>query len=80
MRKITGADLRAMRRFAGMTTVEMAAAAGVKTRKTYENWERDISFPNVNQYFQMVSACGLDPETLIHLINAKQQQQRYLSV
>lgn len=69
MRNITGSDLRAMRTFAGKTTYEMAIAAGVKTRKTYENWEKSIGTPNVNQFFKMVEFCGLDPETLNHLLD-----------
>ena len=32
---IKGADLRTMRMMGGLTTMQMAAAAGVKTRKTY---------------------------------------------
>jgi len=65
MRKITGGDLRAMRTVSGLTTMQMAAAAGVKTRKTYENWEKGISCPNVNQFMKMASHCGLKPSELI---------------
>ena len=39
---ITGSDLRKMRLEAGLTTVQMAKLAQVKTRKTYENWEKNI--------------------------------------
>ena len=45
---ITGADLRKMRQDAGLTTVKMAKLANVKTRKTYENWEKEIGSPSIN--------------------------------
>lgn len=60
MRKIVGSDLRAMRSVAGLTTHQMAEAAGVRTRKTYENWEKNVGTPNVNQFFAMVRACGFE--------------------
>ncbi len=59
MKKITGSDLRAMRMISGLTTSAMARAAGVKTRKTYENWEKNMSSPSVNQFISMAKACGL---------------------
>lgn len=71
---VTGADLRNLRTTAGLTTSQMAAAAGVKNRKTYENWERDIGTPNVNQFFFMVQACGVDMEASAlfeHLVKNK---------
>lgn len=65
MRKITGSDLRAMRMVAGLTTNAMAIAAGVKTRKTYENWEKNVGTPNVNQFMTMAETCGLSPSEFI---------------
>jgi len=50
MRRIMGSDLRAMRMVSGLTTVAMAAAAEVKTRKTYENWEKNVGTPSVNRH------------------------------
>ena len=50
---ITGADLRKMRQDAGLTTVKMAKLANVKTRKTYENWEKEIGSPSMNQFIAM---------------------------
>lgn len=57
---IRGSDLRKMRIFAHLRTIDMAHAAGVKTRKTYENWEKGLGTPNVNQFVAMATACGLD--------------------
>ncbi|UAA37724.1 helix-turn-helix transcriptional regulator [Paraneptunicella aestuarii] len=71
MRQIKGSDLRAMRQFAGLTTLQMATAAGVKTRKTYENWEKEVGFPSVNQFFLMVSACGFDIDTYIRFMDLR---------
>lgn len=59
MEMIRGTDLRAMRRVAGLTTQQMANIAGVKTRKTYENWEKNVGTPNVNQFFALVEGCGM---------------------
>lgn len=61
---VTGNDLKKMRRISGHTTVEMSKLAGVKTRKTYENWEKDIGTPNVNQFFAMATGCGLEVQTV----------------
>ena len=60
MMMIRGSHLRAMRTFANKTTIEMAAAAGVKTRKTYENWESNKGSLNVNQFISLLEFCGLD--------------------
>ncbi|MCY7295046.1 helix-turn-helix domain-containing protein [Alteromonas sp. a30] len=65
MRFISGGDLRAMRTVSGLTTMQMAAAAGVKTRKTYENWEKNLGTPNVNQFIAMATHCGLKPSEFI---------------
>lgn len=79
MRTITGSDLRAMRNLAGKTTQEMAEVAGVRTRKTYENWEKNVGIPNVNQFFLMVNACGLNAETMSHFLMFKDQQKHKLN-
>lgn len=65
MRLVKGSDLRAMRMVAGLRTMDMANAAGVKTRKTYENWEKNIGTPSVNQFISMTKACGLSAAELI---------------
>lgn len=65
MKMIKGSDLRAMRMVAGQTTVAMAQAAGVKTRKTYENWEKGQGAPNVNQFIALVTACGFKPSEIM---------------
>ncbi len=65
---LTGTDLRKARLYAGKTTKDMAQLAGVKTRKTYENWEKQISTPNVNQFLNMLIGCGLDPVKVVNMI------------
>lgn len=62
---ISGSDLRIMRSEAKLTTVKMAEIAGVKTRKTYENWEKERGAPNINQYIRMVIGCGQSPSSFI---------------
>lgn len=62
---VKGSDLRKIRTEAGLRTKDMAAAAGVKTRKTYENWEKGFGTPNVNQFLAMVRECGLSPSVFL---------------
>lgn len=70
---VKGGDLRKARLDAGFTTVKMASLAGVKTRKTYENWERGHGTPNINQYLAMMMGCGEDiPKLLSELIDKTQ--------
>ncbi|XOV77479.1 MAG: helix-turn-helix domain-containing protein [Aestuariibacter sp.] len=64
---ISGTDLRRMRLKAGKTTVQMAEFAGVKTRKTYENWEKNVGAPSMNQFIAMSQACGYHPSTLVKM-------------
>ncbi len=64
---ITGTDLRRMRLKAKKTTVQMAEFASVKTRKTYENWEKNIGSPSMNQFLAMATACGFQPAELIKM-------------
>ena len=62
---ISGKDLRLMRITADKTTSEMAGYAGVKTRKTYENWEKGIGQPGINQWLLMAIHCGYQPDLLV---------------
>lgn len=62
---ITGKDLRQYRKEAKLTTAKMAQVAGVKTRKTYENWEAEKSFPDMNQLLHMLIAMNVDPVEFI---------------
>ena len=64
---ITGTDLRIMRLRAGKTTVQMAEFAGVKTRKTYENWEKNVGSPSMNQFLAMSMSCGFNPAELVKM-------------
>ena len=64
---ITGTDLRIMRLRAGKTTVQMAEFASVKTRKTYENWEKNVGSPSMNQFLAMSMSCGFNPSELIKM-------------
>ncbi|MBE1298446.1 MAG: helix-turn-helix domain-containing protein [Alteromonadaceae bacterium] len=68
---VLGADLRRMRTRAEKTTTQMAEFAGVKTRKTYENWEKSNSSPDVNQFIDMAKGCGYDPAQLIQLFTER---------
>ncbi|WP_268406171.1 helix-turn-helix transcriptional regulator [Alteromonas sp. a30] len=79
MRFIKGNDLRSMRLIAGLTTVEMAEAAGVKTRKTYENWEKNVGTPNVNQFIAMTKACHFPPaDVIVHFMSKEQNNMALL--
>ena len=62
---IKGADLRRMRLSAHLTTGKMAGIAGVKTRKTYENWEANVGSPNINQFISLCRGCGTSPSRFV---------------
>ena len=64
---INGADLRQMRLDAGLTTVKMAQLASVKTRKTYENWEKNIGAPSMNQFIAMCVGCNYNSSKFVKL-------------
>lgn len=64
---ITGADLRKMRLTAGFTTVKMAELASVKTRKTYENWEKNVGSPSMNQFIAMCNGCNVDSSVFVNM-------------
>jgi DNA-binding transcriptional regulator YiaG len=63
---ITGRDLRDMRTKSGLTTNKMASVACVKTRKTYENWEKNVGCPSMNQLIAMMFACNVKPSQFIN--------------
>lgn len=64
---ITGSDLRKMRLEAGLTTVQMAKLAGVKTRKTYENWEKNVGSPSMNQFIAMCTGCNFNSSAIVKM-------------
>ena len=64
---ITGSDLRKMRLEAGLTTVQMAKLAEVKTRKTYENWEKNVGSPNMNQFIAMCAGCNVNSSAMVKM-------------
>lgn len=64
---ITGADLRKMRLEAGLTTVQMADLAEVKTRKTYENWEKNVGSPSMNQFISMCTGCNFNSSAIVKM-------------
>ncbi|TMO97533.1 helix-turn-helix transcriptional regulator [Pseudoalteromonas ruthenica] len=62
---ISGTDLRRMRERSKKTTVEMAKRVGV-SRNTYENWEKDVGQPKVNQFILLCTYCAVDLSPLIN--------------
>ena len=60
---------------AGKTTKQMAELAGVKTRKTYENWEKDIGTPSLNQFVELVKCCGFKPADIVKLFIDRKEQE-----
>jgi DNA-binding XRE family transcriptional regulator len=56
-----------MRLDAGLTTVKMAKLADVKTRKTYENWEKNIGAPSMNQFIAMCVGCNYNSSKFVKL-------------
>lgn len=70
---ITGNDLRRMRHKAGLTTVQMAKLANVKTRKTYENWEKDVGAPSMNQFLAMAIGCQFNTSILVKMFMERRE-------
>lgn len=77
---ITGSDLRKMRLDAGLTTVKMAKLANVKTRKTYENWEKDVGSPSMNQFIAMCIGCNFNSSKFVKLAIERQDTVEPLNV
>ncbi len=75
MSYVSGSDLRKIRMLAGKTTKQMAELAGVKTRKTYENWEKDIGTPSFNQFVELVHKCGFKPADIIKLFVDRKEME-----
>lgn len=77
---ITGTDLRRMRHDAGLTTVKMANLAKVKTRKTYENWEKNVGAPNMNQFIDLCLGCNYNPAKFVKMVVDNQDSTADLDV
>ncbi|MDU0355570.1 helix-turn-helix transcriptional regulator [Paraglaciecola aquimarina] len=77
---ISGIDLRKMRLDAGLTTVKMAKLANVKTRKTYENWEKNIGSPSMNQFIEMCVGCNYNSAKFVKLAVEHQGNPEALNV
>jgi DNA-binding XRE family transcriptional regulator len=77
---ITGSDLRKMRQDAGLTTVKMAKLANVKTRKTYENWEKEIGSPSMNQFIAMCVGCNYNSSKFVKLAVERQDTTEHLNL
>jgi transcriptional regulator with XRE-family HTH domain len=56
-----------MRLDAKLSTTIAAEIAGVKTRKTYENWERGAGIPNINQFVALCEGYKLSPNVILAL-------------
>jgi DNA-binding XRE family transcriptional regulator len=68
---ITGQDLKKMQKEAGLKNCQMAKIAGLKTRKTYENWCKGIGEPSFSQFLAMALACNLNSALLVELITSR---------
>jgi DNA-binding XRE family transcriptional regulator len=77
---ITGSDLRKMRQDAGLTTVKMANLASVKTRKTYENWEKEIGSPSMNQFIAMCVGCNYNASKFVKLVIERKDNTQQLNI
>jgi DNA-binding XRE family transcriptional regulator len=64
---IRGADLRTMRLGANLTTTQAAEVVGVKTRQTYESWERENAIPNINQFVALCEGCMFSATVILAL-------------
>lgn len=76
---IKGIDLRCMRLAANKTTLEMAEKVGVK-RATYENWEKDIGSPNMNQFLELCEFCDFDVSPIRRQFRQASQKMQNVNV
>jgi len=70
---IRGDDLKRMRLAANKTTVAIARVVGV-SRITYENWEKDIGQPKINQFLIIGSYCSINIKPLLNQFNLLKKQ------
>jgi DNA-binding XRE family transcriptional regulator len=70
---ISGDDLKRMRLSANKTTVDIAKVIGV-SRITYENWEKDIGQPKINQFLIIGSYCSINLTPLLNQFKILKQQ------
>ncbi|NQZ83266.1 MAG: helix-turn-helix transcriptional regulator [Colwellia sp.] len=73
MNIIRGDDLKRMRLAANKTTVDIAKVIGV-SRITYENWEKDIGQPKINQFLIIGSYCSINLKPLLNQFNLLKKQ------
>ena len=76
---ISGSDLRAARHAAHKNTIDMARFAGKKTRKTYENWEKNIGCPQYNDLVNMLDGDGYDFAKVVDLLSNHQTPTQQLN-
>lgn len=65
---ISGADLRAVRFYANYSVRELAKMVGVAAHKTLDNWENCKGEPNMEQLYQLLSACGIDIVRFLQIV------------
>ncbi len=75
---LRGSDFRALRLLSNKSTIEMATAAGLKTHKTYENWEKNIGCPTVNQFFALAKECRFAPSEIINVMTSEDKEKALL--
>lgn len=75
---IRGSDLRAMRLLTNKSATEMATTAGLKSRKSYENWESDIGCPTVNQFFALARSCGFTASEIVNVMISEDKEKAIL--
>jgi DNA-binding XRE family transcriptional regulator len=59
---------------------EMAILANVKTRKTYENWEKEIGSPSMNQFIAMCLGCNYNSSKFVRLAVERQDISEQLNI
>lgn len=72
---IKGEDLKIIRKQAGLTINQAAQLAGVKTRKTIMNWEKNVGAPNINQFLQLCRGYGLNFQELMDDLMHRQNEK-----
>ncbi len=77
---IYGSNVRKVCLVCRLTTVKMAKLVNVKTRKTYENSEKNIGAPNMNQFIAMCVGCNYNHANFVKLAVERQDMSESLNI
>lgn len=67
---LTNQDLLSLQHIFQKTSEELSSAAGYYKRNVFEKWANGKGEPTVNEYFAIITHCGLTPSESIDWLTA----------